>query len=554
MSAFNLKDADWKFSVVFDYGEHDPFIPTTIENERWTCRQDPFSDYRSSFEIRTYHLCKRILVFHHFRELGMLDYLVSSTDLSYAENFTATYLATAIYSGYTFNSTEPGYFKKSLPPVAYEYTQFPGDSDLQKLPIKEVDKSSVANLPIGIDGSIYQFVDLNREGLAGVITEQAGALFYASNESAVNFLDDSETPHAKFAAMNFVESKPSLPSNSGQVHFGDASGTGNTELITTHSSAWGFYERTEEGGWTSVNTFTTYPNIDLNNKQFKFVDIDGDGLADILSMADQTYIWYPSLGASGYGPGRAVVQSSSETSGPIPVYGDSEQTIYLADMSGDGLQDIVRIRNGDISYWPNCGYGKFAPLVTMDNAPTFDKNCDFDHARIRLSDIDGSSTTDILYIGPDSTKMYLNQAGNGFSGAKDLASRRTDNISSISVLDLLGNGTSCVVWSSPAPGTFPAPLRYVDLMQGQKLHLLNKVINNLGTESRIQYAPSTKFYLQDKKVGTPWITTVPFPVHCVEKTEVIDRISGNRLVSRYSYSHGYYDGYEREFRGFGRVE
>lgn len=36
-------------------------------------------------------------------------------------------------------------------------------------------------------------------------------------------------------------------------------------------------------------------------------------------------------------------------------------------MSGDGLTDIVRIRNGEVSYWPNFGYGNFGAKITLDN-------------------------------------------------------------------------------------------------------------------------------------------------------------------------------------------
>ena len=68
------------------------------------------------------------------------------------------------------------------------------------------------------------------------------------------------------------------------------------------------------------------------------------------------------------------------------------------------------------------------------------------------------------------------------------------------------------------------------------------------------YAPSTKFYLDDKSKGKPWITRIPFPVHVVERVETYDRISRNRFVTRYAYHHGYFDGIEREFRGFGMVE
>jgi hypothetical protein len=40
----------------------------------------------------------------------------------------------------------------------------------------------------------------------------------------------------------------------------------------------------------------------------------------------------------------------------------------------------------------------------------------------------------------------------------------------------------------------------------------------------------------------------------VERVETLDRISRNRFVTRYAYHHGYFDGIEREFRGFGMVE
>ena len=129
-----------------------------------------------------------------------------------------------------------------------------------------------------------------------------------------------------------------------------------------------------------------------------------------------------------------------------------------------------------------------------------------------------------------------------------------DDLVAIVPTDLLGNGTACLVWSSPLPGDARRPMRYVDLMGGQKPHLLVKTINNLGAETRVQYAPSTKFYLQDKRDGKPWITRLPFPVHVVERVETYDHISRNRFVTRYAYHHGYFDGEEREFRGFGMVE
>jgi hypothetical protein len=50
------------------------------------------------------------------------------------------------------------------------------------------------------------------------------------------------------------------------------------------------------------------------------------------------------------------------------------------------------------------------------------------------------------------------------------------------------------------------------------------------------------------------VTRLAFPVQVVARRETIDWIGRNRQVARYAYHHGYFDGYEREFRGFGMVE
>ena len=191
----------------------------------------------------------------------------------------------------------------------------------------------------------------------------------------------------------------------------------------------------------------------------------------------------------------------------------------------------------------------------MDNSPWFDHSDHFDPKRIRLADIDGSGTTDIIYLHQDGVRLYFNQSGNSWSQPRILkVFPRVDDLVSILPVDLLANGTACLVWSSPLPGDARAPMRYVNLMGGQKPHLLVRTINNLGAETQVDYASSTKFYLLDKRDGKPWITRLPFPVHVVEKVTNFDHISRNRFVTRYAYHDGYFDGEEREFRGFGMVE
>ena len=125
--------------------------------------------------------------------------------------------------------------------------------------------------------------------------------------------------------------------------------------------------------------------------------------------------WYPSLAEEGFGPAERVHQALDEEKGPRLVFEDGTQSIYLADMSGDGLNDLVRIRNGEVCYWPNLGYGRFGAKVTMDNSPWFDSVDQFNQRHIRLADIDGSGTTDIIYLGRDGVRLYFNQSGNRWS-------------------------------------------------------------------------------------------------------------------------------------------
>src|SRR5205814_1044247 len=143
-----------------------------------------------------------------------------------------------------------------------------------------------------------------------------------------------------------------------------------------------------------------------------------------------------------------IAQPSSEDDGPRLVFADGTGTVFLADMSGDGLVDLVRIGNGAVAYWPNLGYGRFGGRIVMDNSPCFAEAGEFDPRAVRLADVDGSGVTDIVYLGRDGARVYLNESGNGFTDAVTLTGLPpTDDTTAVSVVDLLGNGTSCLVWS-----------------------------------------------------------------------------------------------------------
>jgi RHS repeat-associated protein len=551
--------SDWLFETVFDYGEHYTEDSATksasvfLEDDQrpWPIRQDPFSTYRSGFEVRTERLCQRVLMFHHFQnELGTPDYLVRSTEFNYEQSPIASFISSVSQSGF-LRQADGTYRKKSLPPIEFTYS-----AAMIQEEVREVDPDSLENLPYGLDGANYQWVDLDGEGLSGILSEQADGWFYKRNLSPLNAVRDDSNEHVEacFAPVELIASKPALPL-AGEAQFLDLAGDGQPDLVAFEGPALGFYERTGDAGWESFRAFRSFPNLDIRNPNLKFIDLDGDGHSDILISEDQVFRWHSSLAEDGFGSSQMVRQASNEERGPKLVFADVTQSIFLADLSGDGLTDLVRIRNGEVCYWPNLGYGLFGAKVAMDNAPWFDYPDQFDQKRIRLADIDGSGTTDIIYLGANQVDIYRNQSGNGWSNRESLTNfPAVDNLAAVQAVDLLGNGTACLVWSSPLCGHVRRPMSYIDLMGGQKPHLLIKTINNLGAETVVSYAPSTRFYLHDKLAGRPWLTKLPFPVHVVERVETYDYISRNRFVTRYAYHHGYFDGREREFRGFGMVE
>jgi len=597
----SLLSAKWMFQVVFDYddGHYNEINKPTDEQHQlieasadagslWSGRPDVFSTYRASFEVRTYRRCHRVLMFHHFTELGTEPYLVRSTEFDYSDldyssprSITiseelghkgstrfASFIQNIVQSGYLKDDTSYvheingvkfiTYIKKSIPPLEFEYSKCVISHN-----IKEFDETSLENLPVGVDGSSYQFVDLDGDATYGILTEQADTWYYKPSLGDGNF-----------GPVQVIKAKPSIGGlNDGRQQLVDLAADGQLDVVDMGGPTAGLYERNNEGSWENFVPFQFIPNIEWSDPNIWFVDLTGDRHADILITDNEVFTWYQSLAEKGFAPSERVMQELSEEKGPRIVLNDSSQSVYLADMDGDALSDLVSIKNGEVSYWPNLGYGKFGSKITMDNSPWFDSPDQFDAKKLRLADADGTGIPDIFYIGASKyngggIQIYFNQSGNRWSAAYNLdLGLELDNHSSVQVTDLFGNGTACIVWSSSLPAHSRKPIKYLDLMGGKtsdgrsdepvagtKPHLLVRSANNLGAETRVKYVSSTKFYLEDKIAGKPWITRLPFPVQVVQQVETYDYISRNLFVTQYKYHHGYFDGIEQEFRGFGMVE
>jgi hypothetical protein len=166
--------ADWMFVVALDYGDHTASPPTPAPDQAWPVRPDPFSTYRAGFEIRTYRRLQRLLFFNNFplEVTAGSERLVRSLDLVYSDQQTPADPLNPIYT-FLVSITRTGYgapagpaATRSLPPLSFTYSQ-PQISPA----IVSLDRDSLSGLPEGIDGERFRWVDLDGEGLSGILGE-----------------------------------------------------------------------------------------------------------------------------------------------------------------------------------------------------------------------------------------------------------------------------------------------------------------------------------------------------------------------------------------------
>ena len=193
--------------------------------------------------------------------------------------------------------------------------------------------------PSGIYEPGYQWVDLYSEGLNGILTEQANGLFYIQNLGEGNFTE-----------AKLVSPKASFTGIGNELQLLELEADGTKYFAGYSATDKGFFKIDDDLQWQPFVPFKQLPNIDFNDAHTKLLDLNGDGKGEILITEDNLFAWYPSLGEKGFDELRRVWQQVDEEKGPHIVFNDKEQSVFLSDMNGDGLTDIVRIKNGSVCY------------------------------------------------------------------------------------------------------------------------------------------------------------------------------------------------------------
>jgi len=357
----------------------------------------------------------------------------------------------------------------------------------------------------------------------------------------------------------------SLSLSNTNVHPMDLDADGRVELLhMPHLRDWSAY--TAEGSraagfeWVEKGPFDPAdPDIDLTRDaaEIRLVDLDNDHRVDVLRTSGTETQFFRNAGDGTFD--AAVTSCVLHRGMPLRF---SNGDLQLADMNGDGIQDLVHLRRGDLAYWAGRGPGLFggdADLpedcaageygdsreVVMEDSPLWS---DLEDDRVRLADVNGDGLSDVVQTRFDGVDLWVNQGGKSFTDRYILERSPFDPAFTqrVRIADIDASGSKDVVWGDGDR------YRAMDLSGGIRPRLLTRVDNGLGKTTLLEYEPHTAQQSRAADAGQPFASTTPFPVQVVSRMTVRDDLGG-QYVTEYRYRDPLYDGVEAEFRGFGEA-
>jgi len=334
--------------------------------------------------------------------------------------------------------------------------------------------------------------------------------------------------------------------NDGRIALADLTGNGVVDILDTSGYLERFTPLKPMGGFDRTIELNRSPVISLNSTQSRLVDLNGDGITDLM-QANQDSFSFVYRSPTGWDDSPSVIPRSES-----PNVDFADERTQLADMTGDGLQDIVRIAGGFITYWPALGFGNWADPIELANALTISR--DFDAKRLFLVDVDGDGCADVVYVGAGEVTVWFNIGGRAISEPITISFLPYVGTDSFRFCDFMGNGTTGLLFSNVPDGPLQKSFLFLDFCGATKPYLLTTIENGMGLKTSVSYKPSTDFAIEARLAGHPWQTFHPFPVQCVATIEITDTVNGQHSLVSHRYHEARYDNVTRTYLGFQTVE
>ncbi|MFH1811927.1 MAG: SpvB/TcaC N-terminal domain-containing protein [Pseudomonadota bacterium] len=400
---------------------------------------------------------------------------------------------------------------------------------------------SVGGEPVLLGSGKATLVDLNGDALPDVVdTTAAGAHQIYLNQLAS---DGTQSFAAPYSSSLGTGSGHTLGSAYMQVL--DANGDGFTDMLNALSGEVLLNKGT--GDWVSkelLGASNGYPNLG-EDAELRFLDYDNDRRIDVVhSDAANTLVWR-NLDSAGFAPDAAAQNLGA---------GFASDNVQFADMNGDGLLDAVRVRQGEVSYRLNLGWGRWSgnasTWTTITGLPISDPEIDL----AMLEDLNGDALADLLVVVGNQVRYALNRNGTGFLTAQTLTTVSGGSIPertpqhTVLCADMNGNGSQDIVWIDGN-----GVVTYLELFPIRP-HLMTRIENGIGRVTDVSYTTSVLEMALSREAGDPWQYKLPFPMNVVHSVDEYDLFSNLHDVTVYKYRDGFYDGEEKQYRGYAEVE
>ncbi|MCP4643283.1 MAG: hypothetical protein GY851_22740, partial [bacterium] len=445
----------------------------------------------------------------------------------------------------------------SLPPAVFDYTVCNPPATVA------ADSAAIGsrNTPVRVmDNDAVDLVDLNGDGLPDILETEP----YGGEQTAyLNLGEATDARDIVWSSAKAVEGDQrawnvNLAESVGAIaHLADMNGDGLADLAYKTDEDVYYFANSPSPGHVSwgnrkrmnLDPSTSDPPSPFGVEHVKTADLDFDKRMDIIQSVSvgegASYRIWLNLGGQAFSRAFTVGQDNG--------FMLSDTGVHIADVNGDRVPDVVRVRPTGLQVTAGLGYGNFLPLATIP-LPDYTLT-DEQVAQAKLEDITGDGLADLVVerAQPGQLWYWVNL------GTYTLEARRmvtgTPSVMGtgfeIRWADLNGNGSTDLIYADHENSP---RIQTVDI--GELIgcvpspNLLKTIENGIGRVTTLDYATSTRYVLED---GQNWPDPLPFPVDVVSQVTVEDSL-GSAYVTTLHYHEGYYDPEEHEFRGFAKAE
>ncbi len=213
------------------------------------------------------------------------------------------------------------------------------------------------------------------------------------------------------------------------------------------------------------------PSIGLDSTDVELIDMNQDGLPDLLNATQNLHRIHLNQGMTG--AGRLAWDTVGKLVGNAPAVNLGLPSVHLSDHSADGNSDLVhKISNSAVQCFFNSGKNAWENRCNLNNTDTWPL-WPFENSRSRTMDADHNRLHDILFTGDNSYRLWMLLPGGRYGreislpvlsdgtqafrfddpGAR-IADVNGDRISDLAWVQ----STRVVYWASCGRGNFDGPI------------------------------------------------------------------------------------------------